>query len=398
MSARRLTLLFFLAALGAAVTIDGPYSTQAAPATADPTSATACDPPRLGRGTGEGRNDPNQFPPTVGDLRIGMLFVEFADREAASDPRAIYETVIPRVVDWYRDVSYGRVRLEVTPLLRWLRLPQSLARYTGPGLDVGFRVALEEAVAAADADLDFSRFQALYLVIPGEAFDAVGPVGVLISEQPLHVDGVELGIWAWLHEGTGFLEPHTYFAHETGHILGLPDLYVAGAPASNHRWDIMASARLPRGLFAWHRWKLGWLDEGQIACLSTGRRIEATLSPLERAGGTKAIIVPRGRFAYVAEVRLPVASSQGDACKGGVLIYAVEFGAPAGSPDIRVRRAKFDTTALRVRCGPLAAAPFGHGRGEVSRVRSWGLQFDVVAAHRDNSFRVRVTKTKRFRD
>jgi M6 family metalloprotease-like protein len=361
----------------------------------DALQATACLPPVVGPGTGEGQNDPTQFPPTVGDLRIAMLFVDFADLPGDPPPSEVYESFVPRAVDWYRTVSYDRLRLRVTPLLRWIRLPGTVATYTNPGLDVGLRAALEEAVAAVDGELDFSRFHALYLVLPGAAAERIGGVGVLISEEPLRVDGVDLRIWAWLFEGASFSgDQHNYLAHETGHILGLPDLYVNRSRTSSHRWDIMASLLAPRGLFAWHRWKLGWLDPVQIACLGNRRRIEATLSPLERPGGTKAMIVRRGRYAYVAEVREPVKTSQGRVCKGGVLIYAVEFGAASGTADIRLRPAKLDTTALRVRCGPQAAAPFGRGRGEVSRVRSWGLQFDVLAALADGSFRVRVTQLR----
>jgi M6 family metalloprotease-like protein len=347
---------------------------------------------------GEGTNDPAQFPPTLGELRIGMLFVDFADVRGTNDPRTLYEAFVPRAVEWYRRASYDRLRLVVTPVPRWLTLSGTVAHYTktggGSGLESGLRAALEEAVAAADGEVDFSHFQALYLVLPSAAVETIGTVGVLISEEPIRVDGSDIRIWAWLQDESRGPELDEYLAHETGHILGLPDLYVPPTPTTFHRWDIMAWAFPSRGFFAWHRWKLGWLDPVQIACFARGRRIEATLTPLERLGGMKAIIVRRGRYAYVAEVREPSAGTGGGICKGGVVIYEVEFDARSGAADIRLRRARVETSTQRVRCGPKSAAPFGRGRGQISRVRAWGLLFEVLAALPDGSFRVRVAKSR----
>jgi hypothetical protein len=74
-------------------------------------SAADCTPPHIGLGTGEDLNDPTQFPGAVGELRMGMLFVDFADMRGESDPRALYDAFVPRAVEWYRTVSYDRPRL-----------------------------------------------------------------------------------------------------------------------------------------------------------------------------------------------------------------------------------------------------------------------------------------------
>ncbi len=318
--------------------------------------AASCTPPVLGGGVGEGLNDPMQFPPTVGELRTVMLFADFADFRGTDDPRMVYEEFVPRAVEWYRNVSYGRLQLVVTPLFRWLTLRGTVADYAAPGGRFGLaRAAVEEAVAAADDEVDFSRVRALYLVLPYELVGTFGPIGALILTEPLRVDGAEIRIRTVLFARSVLGEAPYYLVHETGHMLGLP--HVSGA------WDVMASPLHPRGLFAWHRWKLGWLDRAQIACFADERRVEARLTPLERAGGMKAIILRRGRYAYVAEVREPVAGRGGGVCKGGVLIYEVEFGGPRGWPGIRLRPARVETREQRERCGQNAEAPFGRGRG-----------------------------------
>jgi M6 family metalloprotease-like protein len=348
-------------------------------------SVEACAPPVLGGGVGEGRNDPRVFPASVGELRTVMLFVDFADVRATADPRAVYETFVPRGVEWFRDVSYGRLRLVVMPLFRQLTLRGRASDYRPAGARFGLaRSALEEAVARADAQIDFRSVQAVYLVLPYAAIETIGAIGAVILTEALRLDGAEIRARTVLFDQPIGGEAHHYLAHETGHMLGLPHV-------SGHAWDVMSTSVRPRGMFAWHRWKLGWLDSAQIVCLAGRRRVEATLTPLERAGGTKAIIVRRGRYAYVAEVRAPAAGHMGARCRGGVLISEVEFGPPPGRLQIRLSPARIETTGQRVRCGRESQAPFGRGRGEVSRLRRWGLQFDVLAAHRNGSFRVRVT-------
>jgi M6 family metalloprotease-like protein len=377
----------------AVIWIAGTDSPKAARGTAH-TDPAACAPPVVTPGgVGEGRNDALMFPATVGEVRIAMLFVEFADIRSAAEARETYESFVPGAVEWYRRVSYDRLRLEVTPLLRRVTLGGTLSHYMsggGGGIEAGLRSALAETLTATDAEADFSRFHAIYLVLPFAALQRIGASGVLILERPVRVDGSDIRTFAVLFDDGG--ADFNYLAHETGHILGLPDLYVNRAPETMHRWDIMATPTPNRGLFAWHRWKLGWLDPEQIVCVGSRRRVTTALTPLERPGGRKAIILRRGRYAYVVEVRQPVPVGR-RICKGGVLIYEVEFGAASNEADIRLRRARLDGDE-RVRCGPLSQAPYGRGRGEVARLRAWGLRFEVLAKRRDGSYRIRVARGK----
>jgi hypothetical protein len=136
-----------VAAAVAAVAFDLTQSSAAA--------SSGCTPPILGFGAGEGANAP-ELPPTTGELRIAMLFVDFSDSPASASPRGLFDAYVPRVLDWYRRVSYGRLEIRVEPLLRWLRLPNSLADYA----QQNYEGAAEAAVAAADADIDFARYNA----------------------------------------------------------------------------------------------------------------------------------------------------------------------------------------------------------------------------------------------
>jgi M6 family metalloprotease-like protein len=320
-----------------------------------------CDAPALGFGAGEGRNSAD-MPPTVGALRIAMLFVDFSDSPGPADPQAIYEAEVPRLIDWYRTVSYDRLHSEVVSHPHWLRLPRTLADYAGNGYDG----AIQAAVAAADPVFDFSSIDALYLVPSMPAL-----ASTVIDDVPIRVDGATIHSWAWL--ATGSLQRLPFVAiHETGHLLGLPDLYSNRSPSSLHGWDVMTAAPAGGGMFAWHRWKLGWLDAGQIVCVTRKGAVEAPLAPIERAGGRKAIFSRVGRAIVAIEVRQRLAEDA-SLCRSGVLVYRVDLvaGAPenAGSRriPIQLRPAQRDDIRQWDRCGrqwrarsPEDGCPLGH--------------------------------------
>jgi class 3 adenylate cyclase len=65
---------------------------------------------------------------------------------------------VPRARRWFVEVSYGRLRLDVTPVARWFRMARRLRAY---GLRDGLsfpehRAFIADAVAAADPAVDLS--------------------------------------------------------------------------------------------------------------------------------------------------------------------------------------------------------------------------------------------------
>ena len=348
-------------------------------------AASACAPPSLGFGAGAGLNDPT-MPPSSGELRIAMLFVEFEDFPATVSPDALVDAYVPFVRDWYRSASQGRLAIAVQPLRRWLRMPRTLAEY---GREQ-FTGAVEDALAVADPHVDFTGVDALYLMTSQPSGTLASTV---IDHDPRRVDGAELRAWVWFAAGRGEPGRSQVLVHETGHVLGLPDLYDVQRPSRvRHQWDVMAAAG-GTGLLAWHRWKLGWLDTADVVCMRS-RWTTATLTPLTRAGGRKAIVYPTRNGAVVVEVRARV-GIDASLCKAGVLVYRVDFrrGAPTSGgrlgPPIDLWPARRGDHA---RCGQNWRAPLALGRGEVSRGTAFGLRVRLLSRSRDGSYRVRVTR------
>jgi M6 family metalloprotease-like protein len=329
------------------------------------------------------------MPPTRGVLHMAMLFVDFSDSSANVTPQSIYDMHVPPLTEYYRTVSYGRLQVDVVPLLRWLRLPRTLSEYQ----EDRFVGAVESAVAAADASFDFSSVGGLYLVAAMPSL-----ASTIVDDVPLRVDGAAIHAWAWL--ATGSLERLPRVAiHETGHVLGLPDLYRESIPSSQHGWDVMTAAPSGGGLFAWHRWKLGWIEPAQIVCLTRRGSVQVTLAPVERSGGRKALFSRVGRTVVAVEVRRQMAEDA-SICKSGVLFYRVDF--DAGAPEnvgarrrpVQLQPARKDDPRRWNRCGREWRAPYALGRGEVGRASAWGHRLQLLKRLPDGSYRVRVTRVR----
>jgi M6 family metalloprotease-like protein len=310
-----------------------------------------------------------------------LLLVHPAD--AAPDASTAPPTaMLDAAADWFRAVSYGRLTYRVETVPRWLALPARSGEYVA---DSGRYLA--DAVAAADPFVDFSAIDVVYLAPSSRTPETA--TFALLNGFGVRADGRDIRFWvpfgAAFAAAFGFPEG---LVHETGHLLGLPDLYIRNTPSSFHRWDVMA-ARWPAELLAWHRWKLGWLDETQIVCLSRRGSRTVTLTPVERPGGTKAVFVERGTRVYAVEVRAREGYDR-SLCDTGVLVYKVDQTPFRRSP-VRIYAAQSDRNPPARDCAGIWNAPYDAGRGEVRSLRLSGLRVEVLARRADGSRVVRVT-------
>lgn len=338
-------------------------------------------------------------------IRAVMLFVDFPNLHSSQSTTTLYDRLIPRSRSWFNEVSYGRVQLDVTPVNRWYRMPHSIGSY---GLADG--ISWEEhhhymgdAIAAADADFDFSGYDVVYVMAAKGTPVERSPAFHAYLGSGIHADGTELRYGSTFFEDTHLDARYAanVLIHETGHLLGLPDLYDVPDPRfwSLFRfaggWDMM-SWNDPGGHFlAWQKWKLGWLEPSELTCLEGPGQLTTTISPLERTGGLKAIVVQTGiSSAYVVEARKRIGQDSG-LCEDGVLIYSVDASVRTGYGPVRVQRAQRDIggDALN-RCGPLNNATFDSARGEVDLFvdDAAGLRVKILSSSA-RGYRVRVTRT-----
>ena len=165
---------------------------------------------------------------------------------------------------WLRNSSYGRFDLQITPVEKFYRLPLNDTAY-GIARDMPLATQaayIREVVKLADADVDFSAYDFIFIVPTRNSRVALSPAFVdgtrsLVPADGGHVShGVTFGMdmWSWGYK---------ILVHEVIHTFGIPDLYLE--PGDTHAavrgWDLMGNigGRGPE-LFAWNKLKLGWVD------------------------------------------------------------------------------------------------------------------------------------------
>ncbi|SEQ33720.1 M6 family metalloprotease domain-containing protein [Streptomyces sp. yr375] len=359
------------------------------PAIAEPFSVAPCALTRTTAHHSEGLDAWNPaYPRPARALDAVMIFLSFPDAAPLTTPAELAADHFPATTRFFRQASYGRFTLRPHPLKHWIRMPKPSTAYA---IQRDWRpenraAYLHDALAATDPQVDFSRYDLVYFVAdpdaPGVDSDATKVVNL---DTPLRADGTDI------RRVVTVFEKHPpdrlVLAHETGHVFDLPDLYHRPADGKGDwdtyvgDWDLMGSQfGLAPDLFAWHKWKLGWLRPRQVACVRGPGPTRLTLEPLgagpgvpvARASGAPAFglghgiklaVVRTGPDSVLAfEARGPVGDDHA-ACRAGVLVYRVSSGARSGRGPVEVIDAHPRTEACWENSvyPPLADAPVALG-------------------------------------
>ncbi|HEX7810072.1 MAG TPA: hypothetical protein VF608_15155, partial [Thermoanaerobaculia bacterium] len=348
----------------------------------------------------EGPVDEALHAPSTGTMRAVMLFADFPDAHATETTNALLQTIAPESQEWLRETSHGRFEVDVTAIHRWYRMPLPSASYglNSPTFALQ-RAYAEELVRLADADVDFSAFDAILIASPPGAsipnsptFLAYPGSGVRTNEKELRW-GVTFGGDVRVSEWGGRI-----LAHETLHMLGLPDLYRYGVPGFPDAfrdaggWDHMSWLRPAAHVLAWHKRKLGWIDESQVVCAQSTR--DVALDANASNEGVKAVLVQiDADTMLVAELRKPVAFDA-RLCDSGVLVYTVDASAASGNAPVTVEAASLEEGADLFRCGPKHAATFDVRAGKLATFTHPAATIEV---HADDTVRVILPAARKRR-
>lgn len=293
------------------------------------------------------RDDPAE---TV--LRIPVILIDFVDNAAdqQNHSQQYFEALLfseqqvetGSVRDFYAENSFGEIVIS-GEIAGWYRAPQNYAYYTNRQFGLGnyprnAQKLAEDAIRAADEDLDYSRYDN-----DGDGFvDApfIIHAGPGAEQDPNNVNL----IWshAWNVEALGELDGVRFagyttvpedgkigvFSHELGHALfGLPDLYdTRGESAGLGIWSVMAygawggDGARPVHFDAWCKSRLGWIEVETIAWDR-----HATMRPAAISGQAFRLWNPenQGSEYFLAEYR-DNSGFDGELPESGLLIFHVD--------------------------------------------------------------------------
>lgn len=243
---------------------------------------------------------------------LPVLMINYSDTETTYDrtdfDNLLFGTGTNSMKDYYEEVSYGA--FTITPgsagVTGWYTASNPMSYYGGNdimGYDKHPGELVLEAVAAADETIDFSEYDldgdcyvdAVVIVHQGAGEEAGGSANTIWSHR------WNLNSASYYGDGNGqyvtndygqcgrivindyVIQPETLyggiqtigvFAHEYGHVLGLPDLYDVDYSSSGiGNWGLMSGGAWggvsrpgdrPVHLCAWSKYALGWIEPVQV--------------------------------------------------------------------------------------------------------------------------------------
>ncbi|MGH8854294.1 MAG: DUF4214 domain-containing protein [Telluria sp.] len=274
--------------------------------------------------------------PSFGQLRSLIIPVDFPEVAGTDDPGAFFKPFANEVRDFYQKQSYGRLAFEFDILPNWVRLPFNPSKYgftsvNGSGDFASYR---NDIFAMLDGQVDFSKYDAVYILVPKQmpmAKMGYGPAitGPTWTSSGYVINGATGGADMYLAPGNEW----RWMAHETGHAFGLYDEDLDHKTQTLGHWSIMAMnwSRNAIENVSWDRYLMGWLPEEQVACLPkdslTGAGTTVALGPLVRqSADTKAAMVPLSSSKIlVMESRKNEGYDRIAAGNEGVLVYTVDM-------------------------------------------------------------------------
>lgn len=339
--------------------------------------------------------------PGTGTIQGYMIFVDFSDAAspASESAKQLYDLLVPQAAEWYRQASYGQLELNITAdVSKFYRMPKSAAAYRW---EEGF--TSEQHLSYIQDALDAytknganklpAAHDVLYIATTrnndkmtrslGTGFTITTRNGKFVSKRAVTFGSDPYTAWGYKAVN-----------HETGHAMGLPDYYPStpDLPTGHYTggWSIMGYVGgVAPDFFAWDKWRLGWLKDNAINCITKKGTTQHTLTPLEVQGGVKAVVIAKSQTsAMVAEARI-AKGVDGKICAPGVLLYTVDTVASEGP--IKV----LDSTPGSNGCGdngdmdPLNDATLSM-KGKKSFVASeWGVSVTLME-EKDGQFKIQV--------
>ena len=264
-----------------------------------------------------------------------MLYVDFSDAVMKIDTPERAKSVLGngKFQKLFHEQSYGKVTFEFKHIDGWRRLSKSYKKYSSKTTDSHRELFVE--IFGLYPKVDFLAYDYIMVNMPRIGNTAFGER----DDLAIPYRGKKINVALNISSGSPYV-----LAHETGHLMGLPDLYSYGNAKGPKNpvgpWDIMSSAGKASGFLGWQRHKLNWLDADRKTYVVSGK-YRFKLMPLNASSGISMITVPvddpvKPSKVFVVEVSQPIRNQDDVQDTVGVLVYSVDAKIASGQNSVVV--------------------------------------------------------------
>jgi len=319
----------------------------------------------------------------IGEQRVLVILVDFQDFHHSKSPDEIKKVALDQLDSYYHEVSYGMVSIS-GQTYGWYTTGHTMGYYghdsRKPGDDDNLGSLANDALAMLPPSVSVDSFDFLVIVHAGkdQAADQSRALSDEIWSSELSEIRLNLGS-RYFQKSCAFLSEFDSvgtFAHEWGHLFGLPDFYSYDGGSYVGHWSLMDSAELSY-IGAWGDWKLGWLSPSipeENTLLSS-----FTLYPLESPQVSSVMIPLSSSTYYFIEYRTRTGLDS-QLPSSGILIYYVDENVESGHGIIKLVNPSNSTVLV----GPVNAEvldEFAFAVGNVFRDPTNHVYITFLAGH-----------------
>ena len=241
--------------------------------------------------------------PAIGEVTWYLVPIDFQDLKGEEDWRKRVDSQMKNVTTFYERMSYGKLTIRWKLYGNWITLPGKAAEYRiEHSGDYGTTENFwKSAISEVDKYIDFTNVQTVNFILPknqdivkesAQGFPWTGDLRNYFSKESRFSSFTILGKY-FESLGTSYW---SYWAHEYGHVLGIPHLGGSRWSYSFQPYDLMGTQDIGRDISGWSRFAVThWIPDEWVYC-KMAERIQSELIylyPLNSKGEqTKLAVIP----------------------------------------------------------------------------------------------------------
>ena len=295
-----------------------------------------------------------------GTLNVKVVFIEWENFKGTQSDYDYHVSQLQKFASFYGMVSEGKLRFNFEFEDSWIQVGTDYNdSYIPSGMDGGdwrstpfLQGVLDKWMLSVDPVVDFSNGDVVIFPVPRGKTVADGGAHEFPHAPGAYIQADGEKIYSWFAPGVRYMTPGqtplwTWYSHEFGHALGIPDLRDMSDATKNQigvirgeKWlvnpmgglEVMDNEGGPTiTINAWTRWVQGWLNDDQATCVlpeNVQTENYYRLSQLNKVGAKDKLLVIKTS----ATTALLIESRRWDSkfdtpiqhSRNGVIVYRVD--------------------------------------------------------------------------